>query len=315
MSDAPASLEARHREIVRLHGPWTAHNVHLGEGVWTMGTPGIAPARVRRILQIVRDLAPRPLHELRVLDLACLEGQFAIELAMHGARGLGIEGRETSVAKAKFARDALGLERLDFVQGDVRDLSEGAHGRFDVVLCLGIHYHLDAPDVFELTDRIASVCDGIAIFDTHVSLSAAREEIWRGRRYLGSTYREHRDYATEEERSRALWASLDNADSFWLTRESLLRSLADVGFTSVLEAALPAVAEAPPDRVTFVAVKGEPVEIRSSPGSTPSAATLPEGSLATARRWGAALGRQALPRLIAPLTAPLHAVRRATRRR
>src|SRR5208283_4911140 len=59
----------------------------------------------------------------RLLDLACLEGLFAIE----------------------FARKVLGLSNCRLIKGDVRSISAEL-GSFDVILCAGILYHLDFPD-------------------------------------------------------------------------------------------------------------------------------------------------------------------------
>ena len=89
------------------------------------------------------DLAKRPISELRILHLACLEGQYAVEFARQGAQVVAIEGREANIEKARFSKRALGLDNLELIHGDVRDLSRERHGSFDIVLCLGILYHLD----------------------------------------------------------------------------------------------------------------------------------------------------------------------------
>src|SRR5262249_42171246 len=49
--------------------------------------------KVRRITQLALELAARPVEELSVLDLACGEGVYAIEAAMHGASVLAVDGR------------------------------------------------------------------------------------------------------------------------------------------------------------------------------------------------------------------------------
>jgi hypothetical protein len=99
------------------------------------------------IVQMVRDVAGRPLRELRVVDLACLEGMYRIELARQGARVVAIEGREANLDKARPAQEALALDNLELYLDDVRNLSAKKYGRFDVVLAtctgaawvLGIH--------------------------------------------------------------------------------------------------------------------------------------------------------------------------------
>ena len=59
--------------------------------------------------------------------------------------------------------------------------------------------------------------------------------------------------------------SVDNVFNFWFTPESLVRLLADVGFTSVLQCYAPTEPHKPRNRVTLVAFKGEPVQISSYP--------------------------------------------------
>src|ERR1700712_2944833 len=108
------------QSVIDEHGPWTAMAIRLKDGSYTR-----APAidyRLRRLLQVSVDLVGKPLTQCRVLDLACLEGHYAIEFALHGAEVLGIEGRAASVAKCEFVQRNLGLERARFVQDDVRNL-------------------------------------------------------------------------------------------------------------------------------------------------------------------------------------------------
>lgn len=250
-------LERKKQEVVERYGPWTAHNIRLADDVYTM-QPGIVgdEIKLRRIVQTVCDLCEGTVANLRILDLACLEGMYAIELARHGALAVGIEGRAANLAKAAFAREALGLKNLALHQDDVRNLSRAKYGSFDVVLCLGILYHLDAPDVFAFLARIAEVCERFAVIDTHISPTPEQSRSHQGKVYWGRPYAEHAPSASAEERAQNLWASLDNAQSFWLTRESLLDALTHAGFTSVLECHVPAEATKPADRITLVAAKG-----------------------------------------------------------
>ena len=259
-------IERRKQQIVDRFGPWTAHNILLGDDVYTI-KKGIAgdEIKLRRVLQIVSDLSQRPLASLRVLDLACLEGMYAVELARHGAEAIGIEGREANIEKARFAKDVLALEKLSFVQDDVRNLSLEKYGSFDVVLCLGILYHLDMPDVVRFLERIAQVCQGFAVIDTHVSAARERAYAYGGRTYWGRVFKEHETSSTSEDRARQLWASLDNPDSVWLTRSSLYNALLHAGFTSVYECRVPGESVKPVDRVTLVAMKGQRPDLLSSP--------------------------------------------------
>jgi len=259
-------IESRKRRIVERFGPWSAHNIFLEGDVYTINK-GIAgdEVKLRRILQNVSDLSRRPLDSLRVLDLACLEGLYAVEFARHGAKVVGIEGREANLAKARFAKEVLALENLEFVQDDVRNLSKAKYGQFDVVLCLGILYHLDAPDVLAFLEQMADVCRDFALIDTHVSLVPEKSFLHRGRKYWGRAYQEHAAGSPPQERTGRLWASLDNPESFWLTRPSLYNALSHAGFTTVYECHMPPESEKPLDRVTLLAMRGQRQELFCSP--------------------------------------------------
>jgi len=269
-----ADLDPERKRVEEEFGPWTAHSIQLGADSYTF-EPWF-DTRLRRVVQAAADILGKSFGSLRVLDLACLEGQLGIEFALQGAEVTAIEGRKANLAKAQFAKEALGLDRLSLELGDVRDLSLDRHGAFDVVVCAGILYHLDAPDSMDLIQSIADVCRGIAIVDTHISLSETSACEWRGRTYHGSYRQEHSDSATAEEVEGALWHSIDNRRVFLLTRDSLCNLLRHAGFTSVFECLVPYEAyfsDWPsdtgslvelPDRVMLVAVRGEPRPLKSS---------------------------------------------------
>src|SRR5580765_1679291 len=173
-------------DVIKKYGDWTAHNICLQDDVYTMAPRIVGDEiKLRRIVQCVFDLAGGSVEGLRILDLACLEGLYAIEFARHKASCLGIEGREANIEKARFARQVLGLDNLDFVQDDVRNLSMQKYGSFDVVLCLGLLYHLDAPDVFPFIERLSEVCRKICIIDTRIALSPAEQYTYQDRIYSG----------------------------------------------------------------------------------------------------------------------------------
>jgi len=272
-------LRRRKQQVVVAHGEWTAHNIHLAGDFYTITDRLTADdVKLRRIVQVVADLAAKPLRELRVLDLACLEGLYAVEFARHGAAVVGIEGRRRNIEKARFAKSALSLDNLELVLDDVRNLRQETYGAFDVVLCLGILYHLDAPDVFAFVEQLADVCRGLAVLDTHVAPRSETTRVYRGRWYCGALFREHAADATLEEKEAVSWASLDNPESFWPTRPSLYNLLSHAGFTSAYECHVPEEAEKPSDRVTFVAVKGERPTLLSCPRmNAEPLRDLPEG--------------------------------------
>jgi SAM-dependent methyltransferase len=262
--DTQALLEEKQR-VIQRYGDWTDHNIHITENIYTIGED-VLSTRLRRIVQIVSDVSNEPLANLRVLDLACLEGLYAIELARHGARAVGIEGRECSIEKARFVQKALELDPLlTLCQDDVRNLSREKYGEFDVVLCLGILYHLDAPDVFRFVENIARVTTRFAVIDTYVSIASRDVRTYEGKSYWGREIFEHFPADSTEQRLSRVWASLDNPKSFWLTERSLYNLLTACGFTTVYQCQVPSDVYKPADRITLVAVKGKPQTLLSTP--------------------------------------------------
>lgn len=275
-------------EIVARYGEWTAHNIHLVGDIYTIQSALTGDEfRLRRVMQIIDDLAGRRrLQDLRVLDLACLEGMYSVELARKGATVVAIEGRETNIAKAAFAKRVLRLDKIELIQDDVRNLSREQHGQFDIVLCLGILYHLDSPDVFTFIERLAEVCTGFVIIATHTSATAVEPQTYRGHEYWGAWTQEHAPDSTREERKRALWASLDNRRSFVLTKAALYNSLAHAGFTTAFQCRIPpeTIYEYPApgpgglDWSTFLAIAGNRTSVASTPLiNSQSWENLPDG--------------------------------------
>jgi SAM-dependent methyltransferase len=259
--DTAASLSARRDAIIAEHGPWVAYNIDLGHGVFTRepGQVGTAEFMIHGLTQVISDLGRRPLRDLRVLDLGCHEGGYSIELARQGCTVVGIEGRRANIAKARFAAEALGLDNAEFVEDDVRNLSVDKYGRFDVVVCFGILYHLGARDAVRLIEHCYACSDHLTMVRTAVGLTPNTEEAIGQYRYRGRRYREDVSQAG---------ASLDNPTSVLPSRASLYNLLADVGFTAVLEVHNPVIPglDIMRDTVTVVAVKGDRVMHRSVEG-------------------------------------------------
>lgn len=253
--------------VIDQWGPWTAHNIELAPGLYTRPENGATPnPRLRQVLQLVSDImGSEDLSGVRVADLGCLEGAFAIELALHGAEVVGIEGRESNVSRASFAASALSLKHCTFELDDARNFGKDKYGEFDVVLCLGLLYHLDAESVFGLLRAMYESARRAVLIDTHVSLIGGRVTRCGDKTYEGHLFREHSETDSAGDRQARQWASLDNSESFWLTRSSLFDALAEVGFSSVLECHLPQSTLMRADRIQLLAFKGAALDIRTVP--------------------------------------------------
>jgi SAM-dependent methyltransferase len=282
-TDTREGLLSALSEVKRQHGEWT-YDIPLPFDVWTKGNKGLPHTRLKRIVQMAVDLVGKPLDQCRVLDLACLDGQFAIEFALRGARSVGIEIRPSHVAKARFCAGVLGLHNLVIHQDDVRNLSTDKYGRFDIVVCSGILYHLLAQDAIDLVYKMHDVADRLVLIDTEHSLRPQQEiQTPKGRSYAGHAYREHAEGATDDQKQASGWASWDNTTSFWFSRPSLANLLQDAGFSSVYECLAPVHLNygqpglETATRITLVAVKGSRVDLVTSPTAALIQEDVPEG--------------------------------------
>jgi tRNA (mo5U34)-methyltransferase len=90
------------------------------------------------------DAIPADLTGKTVLDIGCNGGFYSIEMKRRGAeRVLGVDFDEDYLAQARFAAQVTGLD-IEFRKLSVYDV--GALGeKFDVVLFMGVLYHLRHP--------------------------------------------------------------------------------------------------------------------------------------------------------------------------
>jgi len=221
--------------------------------------------KVRRVLQATKDLLRSDLRGVRVLDLGCGEGVYSIEAGLRGANVLAVDGRSGRLDDGRAIAKRLGLSNVEFRIADVRSLRKADIGQFDAVFFLGLQYHLDVPDVFDVMRNVHEMCRGVMILDTHVASDAEQRVEDRGVVFEGESKPEHEAGTDDATKKQRLAASLDNVRSFWLTKPSLYRLLQHVGFTSVFECYVPIEAAKPANRVTLVAVKGTETTLSAYP--------------------------------------------------
>jgi len=251
---------------------FTAHNIRLDDG--TLTKPDAAYSMeadpwfvsARRILETV---FPGNKKHLRLADLGCLEGGFAVEFARMGFQVLGIEVRDANIAACNYVKSKTNLPNLVFVKDDAWNI--GKHGMFDVVFCCGLLYHLDRPKKF--LETVSSVTTKLMILQTHFStdtlIARCLAEVSSSPRLLsllpplgkkvlakatkgrtgkfclsrlseneGLAGRWYAEFPNDESfyrRGTSKWAAWDNRRSFYIQREYLLQAIQDVGFDFVME--------------------------------------------------------------------------------
>ncbi|TCZ61322.1 TIGR04290 family methyltransferase [Roseicella aquatilis] len=135
-----AAAEDLRRRAASL-GPWF-HNIDLG-GVATAPGHFLGDYPTVKWRQFAHAI-PADLTGKSVLDIGCNGGFYSIEMKRRGAaRVLGIDSDEDYLAQARFAAEATGQE-IEFRALSVYDV--GSIGeRFDLVLFMGVLYHLRHP--------------------------------------------------------------------------------------------------------------------------------------------------------------------------
>jgi tRNA (mo5U34)-methyltransferase len=145
------------------------HRIDLGHGIVTPGVDG-TPQRLAEIRM------PDTLSGLSVLDIGAWDGFFSFEAERRGARRVLATdsfcwdgGGWGTKAGFELARRALG-SRVEDMWIQVLDLSPETVGVFDLVLCLGVLYHMQHPLL--ALERVASVTRRHLILQTQVDLIA-----------------------------------------------------------------------------------------------------------------------------------------------
>jgi SAM-dependent methyltransferase len=116
------------------------------------------------------ELAGGSLAGKRVLDLGCNAGYWALLAIENGCEfALGIDGRQMHVDQANFVFKVKEIDpgRYQFVVGDIFDLDFREFGTFDIVLCLGLMYHISKPIL--LMEKISQVNSDLLLIDTRLS--------------------------------------------------------------------------------------------------------------------------------------------------
>ena len=141
------------RKDLQATGWW--HSIDLGDGYVTPGVRKLDDLQERyNSFRLPDDLSGK-----RVLDIGCWDGFFSFEAERHGAEVVAIDRwRPENFFKAHHALNS----KVEFHEMSVYELSRSKLGSFDVVLFMGVLYHLQHPllalqRVCEMTQEIAVI--------------------------------------------------------------------------------------------------------------------------------------------------------------
>lgn len=246
---------------------FTAHNILLSNGQKTMGDQQILLnesaewAAIKKSLDFFYPGSKEERSRIRVVDLGCLEGGYAVEFAKMGFDTVGIEARQENVDNCNMVKESLGLTNLTFVRDDVRNLPQ--YKQFDIAFCYGLLYHLNDPANFlnimgQCTSKMLLLNTHFAPeFDIRYKLGPINtyflaplqkrmpflanhknfrlSGITTNEGYKGRWYNEWSKNEKKAKVEKMLWAAYNNHQAFWLTKKELTKAIHNAGFNSVFE--------------------------------------------------------------------------------
>jgi tRNA (mo5U34)-methyltransferase len=153
-------LSRRAQEAITKQPKWH-HRIEVAPGVWTPGLQD-SPALLAQIGM------PEDLSGLRVLDIGARDGFFSFEAERRGAREVvALDYEPPHRTGFSIAAELLGSKAV-YVTESVYSLDPERYGRFELVLFLGVIYHLRHPLL--ALDRIYDVCapGALLLLETHM---------------------------------------------------------------------------------------------------------------------------------------------------
>lgn len=152
------------------------HRFEIAPGVVTPGSydPGFLLDKLR---------LPERLDGMRVLDVGTSDGFFALETWRRGAAVTAIDYRGKA-EHGYWVTEAVSGMDVAYEKRNVYDLSPETSGTFDIVLFLGVLYHL--PDMMRALHRMYSLTKGQMFLETHCDDSVP-PDIAAARYFRGSS--------------------------------------------------------------------------------------------------------------------------------
>jgi len=156
----PAVTQATQAQIEQLQSLGWYHSLELPGGGVIQGLQSLDQLRWR-----VRQFPiPDDLHGKRVLDIGAWDGWFSFEMEKRGASVVAVDSAKSE--KLLAGRDLLG-SHVEYHVASVYDLRPSDFGRFDIVLFLGVLYHLKHPLL--ALERVCALCSDLACVESFVT--------------------------------------------------------------------------------------------------------------------------------------------------
>jgi tRNA (mo5U34)-methyltransferase len=154
--------------------PWH-HDFEIVPGVRTHGT--YDPSRLWKTLDLPSDLSG-----MSIADVGASNGYFSFEARKRGARVVAFDFRHKDNSGFGLAQHINGMTDIEHHQINVLEISRREFGRFDVVLALGLLYHVADP--YRALTNCAQIAENRLLvesycIDSSLQASLANEPVMR----------------------------------------------------------------------------------------------------------------------------------------
>jgi SAM-dependent methyltransferase len=228
------------RLVRDLPSPQTALDIFKGE--WISKLPGgdyqagVAEAFNANRLPSA-DPVLGPIEDKRVLDLGSLEGGHAYILEQMGAQSVvGVEANSIMFLRSLIVKEILDMKHTRFLCGDALEYLRHTQDQFDVCIASGFLYHMVDP--VELLSLIAQKTGRLFIWTHYFDEDTPARNVlttfngtlmkeFKGEKFLYHTQHYGDVFAT------STFSGGTSLHSNWISKASILRALAAVGFKNV----------------------------------------------------------------------------------
>jgi tRNA (mo5U34)-methyltransferase len=161
-----AVTAAAQRQIAQLQRLGWYHSIELPDGSIIQGHQDLGRLRWR----LSQFPVPADLRGKRVLDIGAWDGWFSFEMERRGAQVVAVD--QTASKRFLLARELMG-SKVEYVVEDIFHLSPRSLGRFDIVLFLGVLYHLKHPLL--ALERVCEFTTDLACVESYISDPVERQ--------------------------------------------------------------------------------------------------------------------------------------------
>ena len=136
------------------------HSIPLGDGRVIEGLHSLDALNAR----LAKMALPADLRGKRVLDIGAWDGFFSFEMEKRGAEVVAVDCIELDTFREAHR---LLKSKVQYLEMDVLELTPATVGRFDIVLFLGVLYHLKHPML--ALERVCALTKEVAIIESFVA--------------------------------------------------------------------------------------------------------------------------------------------------